>query len=435
MSSLVHASTSLLRTRAQFVRFVDHVQAICKSRVLFYTLSHDVPDLEQSVKQLTSCARESIGCLSGPLPLKRESSFFSCSVAVFEEDGCRPFSSLKTGEGPVQVGRWHAYRKKNDEDVIFDGLGGQRLDADVNWEELWNSKSSSRFLPQELQDTTNTQSFLYFSDSSSWNLASALHEHLPQSQQLGIVASSTPFVTGQPFTLVRNGKAQSTGAVGLALQSPPLDKVLRFDGLVQITPPLPVRKAEGNLIHELGDSLPARILLKAIQDHELPDAQAKDLDYYIGIRDATEGEKTHVTKLFPKVLRIVAGSPSQGSIAVEEVAAPPVGSLVEFYYRPKSSSAHLPLALLPQTCNATASDMLIGALVDNLDSNHLESSSLLSLSEPEDREKSATETYGSSFLVSTEHGFVLSAGPRGKALTPWKCTVPGTFGGLRFPLL
>ena len=44
-------------------------------------------------------------------------------------------------------------------------------------------------------------------------------------------------------------------------------------------------RAEGNLIHELGDSLPARILLKAIQDVGLSNDLAKNVNYYIGIRD------------------------------------------------------------------------------------------------------------------------------------------------------
>lgn len=41
----------------------------------------------------------------------------------------------------------------------------------------------------------------------------------------------------------------------------------------------------------------------------------------------------------PKLFRIVAGSPSRGSVALEEAAAPPVGSLVEVC--PSLLPAHL----------------------------------------------------------------------------------------------
>ena len=98
--------------------------------------------------------------------------------------------------------------------------------------------------------------------------------------------SSTPFVTGRPFTFFHNGKVQSSGAVGLALPFSPTATCLSYKDLVKLTPSLPVVRAEGNLIHEIGDSLPARVLVKAIQDHGLPDDLAKNVDYYIGVRDA-----------------------------------------------------------------------------------------------------------------------------------------------------
>ena len=47
-------------------------------------------------------------------------------------------------------------------------------------------------------------------------------------------------------------------------------------------------RAEGNLIHALGESLPARVLLNAIEERGLPNEISKDADYYIGLRDATE---------------------------------------------------------------------------------------------------------------------------------------------------
>lgn len=114
-----------------------------------------------------------------------------------------------------------------------------------------------------------------------------------------MTGSSTPFVTGHPFSFFRNGKLQSSGAVGLALPLAPVSSKLGYEDLVKLTQPIPVRRVEGNLIHEVGDSLPARILVKAIQDHGLPDGLAKDVDYYIGVREAGEDEKASVSKVPP----------------------------------------------------------------------------------------------------------------------------------------
>lgn len=87
--------------------------------------------------------------------------------------------------------------------------------------------------------------------------------------------------------------------------------------------------------------MPARVLLKAIEEHGLPNDQSKEADYYVGLRDATEKDTVPVSlcqmdandlcsyELKLRMHRIIAGDPSRGSIAVEDVAAPPVGSLVE----------------------------------------------------------------------------------------------------------
>lgn len=56
------------------------------------------------------------------------------------------------------------------------------------------------------------------------------------------MASPTPFITGHPFTLLRNGKLQDSGAVGLALQTAPVKRDLNFDGLVRLTEPLIIRR-------------------------------------------------------------------------------------------------------------------------------------------------------------------------------------------------
>lgn len=153
MSFAIHASTSLLRSRLQLSSLIEHVQEISTNRTLLYALSHNTPDLEQTVRRLSACAKETIGCLSAPVEVtngKRRSNdtFFSCSIAVVDSESCQSFSTLKAGEGPLQVGRWHSFRKKDDapENAMLDD--GTHID----WEDIWNRKSNPLALPPELLD-------------------------------------------------------------------------------------------------------------------------------------------------------------------------------------------------------------------------------------------------------------------------------------------
>lgn len=154
MRSLVHASTSLLRSRSDFVHLIDSLHHLpgLKNHVLLFSLSHNSPDLEQSVKRLSSCTARSIGCLSGPLPSKLGYySCFSCSIAIFERNSCVPFSTVETGIGPIRVGRWHAYDKRNTNST-HDEVGEHDLSGRVDWDDIRKDAGSERFVPQELEN-------------------------------------------------------------------------------------------------------------------------------------------------------------------------------------------------------------------------------------------------------------------------------------------
>jgi hypothetical protein len=63
------------------------------------------------------------------------------------------------------------------------------------------------------------------------------------SSKLGLFGSSTPFVTGRPYTLMYNGSVNSSGAVGLALSAGPLPALqTAFNGLRAISKPLKVTR-------------------------------------------------------------------------------------------------------------------------------------------------------------------------------------------------
>lgn len=146
--SVLHASTSLLRSPSQFRQLVKKVKEVSHDNLLLFSLSHNSPDLENSVKELSSAARETIGCLSAPLPLRDRNPFFSCSVAVFPKEICVPFSVDKAGLPPTQIGRWHSYAGGK---PVDDGIAAND-DVGV-WGEIWGMNDSTQFLPDELRGT------------------------------------------------------------------------------------------------------------------------------------------------------------------------------------------------------------------------------------------------------------------------------------------
>ena len=151
-SRILHASTSLLRSQSQFLQLVHKVKEIAHDHVLLFSLSHDCPDLETAVKELGGSAKETIGCLSGPLPLQSNRPFFSCSVAVIPRDGCISFSVRQAGLPPTQIGRWHSYSGGKPVDDGSESIGDDMLSTIEGWKESTKEVAGSRFLPDELRE-------------------------------------------------------------------------------------------------------------------------------------------------------------------------------------------------------------------------------------------------------------------------------------------
>lgn len=130
----------------------------------------------------------SLGCLSAPL----SSGCISCSIALLNPRNAISFRSTIAGQEKTQVGRWHAFRRKderNEEDLTL-------LEGTVDWDRLWksNSRRTRKDLPDELTrlDAEHASSILYFSDLSPEGLSSAISESFPGASQvskLGIVTA------------------------------------------------------------------------------------------------------------------------------------------------------------------------------------------------------------------------------------------------------
>ena len=69
------------------------------------------------------------------------------SVAVFDSQVVTPFRSTIKGKEPVQVGRWHAFRRRNESS---EELQLPEDSTGIDWESVWARKSVNT-LPPELE--------------------------------------------------------------------------------------------------------------------------------------------------------------------------------------------------------------------------------------------------------------------------------------------
>lgn len=143
----LHASTIRTHSSIQLLSYLTNITSPHRDSVLLYALSTNAPNLEYLVSRLSAVSSESIGCLSGPLPQQPNVPHFSCSLAFFSTKNCVPFRSTLAGEQPVQVGRWHAFRKMAEQDQAG---SEESLTENVDWEDLWSRKNTTELLPAEL---------------------------------------------------------------------------------------------------------------------------------------------------------------------------------------------------------------------------------------------------------------------------------------------
>lgn len=159
---------------------------------LLFALSTNVAssDLGQLVDSLTTTCASTIGCLSAPT---HASDLISCSVALFDHDECVPFRSEIPGTEIPQVGRWHSFRMKDE----------QEHPEELQWEDVWGKgKNKARSLPDALQpleyvlnilslQTLNSSlspldvsSLLYFTDASPQGLIHSLSSGFPNARRV-----------------------------------------------------------------------------------------------------------------------------------------------------------------------------------------------------------------------------------------------------------
>lgn len=170
----LHLSTTLARTpralQRELVKLIEEYTK--KKHTCLFTLSanfRNPQDLADTVSILRNKNRgNTIGCLSDSFSAVDFSKsnhiwdyedyskpILSCSLGIFKSHLVVPFRSIIPGKTQPQVGRWHAFRKKDstDDENEYDLNARVGTNSDtVSWEDIWNRSGSKTIpLPEELR--------------------------------------------------------------------------------------------------------------------------------------------------------------------------------------------------------------------------------------------------------------------------------------------
>ncbi|KAI0774443.1 hypothetical protein C8Q74DRAFT_1270062 [Fomes fomentarius] len=418
-----HMSTIVSRKTADILTHISQLRTSLLHRPLLYTISvsqqTNSADLSQLVSSIKSLSSNSVGCLSAPIPSVRSAwqQYTAVSVASFDEQHATLFRSTIPGRKAVQVGRWHALRQKDEQADTRD------YSQNIDWEGALSKSYDSDALPPALQDlpVDDVDSIVYLSDNAPEGLNSALSK-FSSASKLGLIATSTPFVTGRPHSLFHGDSVYSDGAVGVCLSSPVRSTPQsEFPGLEAITRPMIVTSTEGNLVNALDNANPSRLLLHAIQNHPSVVSSvkdiSKDLRLYLGTLRQQDGAQQ-----LDQVFHIMSGDPSRGSIALDTNIAPQEGTLVQIFLSPSSVNPDV-----------------LGEVQKHLPERHSLTFTSTSLDDLEALSSSSATTEGPDtvvlpniFLAASENGCIVSRRLSDeKSERPWKCVVPGSLLGLQ----
>ncbi|KAI8894556.1 hypothetical protein BC833DRAFT_604447 [Globomyces pollinis-pini] len=194
------------------------------------------------------------------------------------------------------VGRWPSmFNQPMVDNPIFKtiSLKAQNVNQDV----LPNNSLSS-----------NPSLLLTFSDNEPYDLYDHFQSQYPDSIKMGLVASRTPFLNGNPYTLFYNDQTISNGCVGLSTT----DKV-NFSYNDSIFQPLhddylTISKSQGNIILQIEGSDASRLLVEKVSTQIQPHS---DFNLYIRIKSQTNQEM---------IFSIIGGDLSKGTLAIETLS-------------------------------------------------------------------------------------------------------------------
>jgi small ligand-binding sensory domain FIST len=245
----------------------------------------------------------------------------------------------------ISVGRWghvHDFDRLKYQDNTLDTLGWQSFQTvsqppqqrlDVFRSDCYTASGSSK----DQQERYEKPSVIFMaSDQEPDQVLQSLDQEYPDTPKLGVVAASTPFVTGSAYTLFHQGQLMKAGMVGFASYSPtPLSTPLfssvsvRYPYLEPLGPHFTITRARGNIILDLDDQGATRLLINLINEVN----SSKDEAFYLAMYSDNGNQQKHKDDGKFMVARITSGDPSRGNMAVDTTLDLKVGQKVQFMRR------------------------------------------------------------------------------------------------------
>ncbi|KAG0319189.1 hypothetical protein BGZ97_002599 [Linnemannia gamsii] len=179
------------------------------------------------------------------------------------------------------------------------------------------------------------QDIMMISDLEVHQFLEALDAANPEASKIGLMASSTPFITGRPVTMFYDGQLVQDGVLGVSILKRPASKQditsVTYPSMSPLGPAMQITRCRGNIILELDESNATRLLLDRLQATTL----TKDKEYFLATGEpstATSESPAQVDMSKATVYKITGGDPSKGNMAVDTVHDLQVGQWVQFIH-------------------------------------------------------------------------------------------------------
>ncbi|KAG0211815.1 hypothetical protein BGX28_007405 [Mortierella sp. GBA30] len=262
------------------------------------------------------------------------------------------------------------------------------------------------------------QDIFMISDLEVHQFLEALDTATPVASKVGLMASSTPFITGRPVTMFYDGRLVQDGVLGVSIvkeaqqhlqKEKEVDEYRRtsvdYPSMATLGPAMQITRCRGNIILELDESNATRLLLDRLQATTL----TKDKEYFLATGEATAGdqdEDSNVDMSKATVYKITGGDPSKGNMAVDTVHDLNVGQWVQFIHHDKAQEhGHI--------------DTSIGGKHGTLRFSTTDPNNTIEEQQETQEQQPTEEKVQAVFGGSSENGFIVGQPSEGT----WVCTV------------
>ncbi|CAI2170378.1 8657_t:CDS:2 [Funneliformis geosporum] len=305
------------------------------------------------------------------------------------------------------VGRWKNLDDFKDKNGEFSNL------FDIKKFQSISSVPNEFDLPEELNRLKNNNIspdlILLASDSEPYQFLESLDHHFPTTKKIGIIGTSTPFLTGRPFSLFHNNSVLSRGIIGVAITDKSFKNQLQVDhpSLNAVGDPLRITSCRGNIILELDGTNPTRLLLNRLQSGDDKRILSKETEFYLGLYDHNDKDN-QLNESNLMINKISSGDPVRGNMAVDTTMDLKEGQFVKFFYRKKEFDATL-------LKNQLEDDVEIKIAMSTLDRDNLDPIAISNLLKNNNK---------NIFGAIGENGIIIGKGKNVNNGITWVCDIP-----------